>query len=594
MRSNLTALMVVRAAGILAIGSGFGGAAMADGIRCIALTGTQAAALPAGARFGTLDQATIGLGGSILFRGTLLPGAGGVTSANDTGLWLMPAGGPGTLIAREGSVVDGVPFGAVYSEFGQPALDPLTGSAAFWTRLAQGNGIGPETDRAIFTYSGGAGHLYMQTGPVPYGVAEGPVADLDDYRDHPALFFAGQPCLRATLDTGAGGVPADQATGIWGPDLNNDVVAAAQQGTAAHDMPAGVLYDGNFTSPVMSRRGDIAYRGNLRRGFGGVNASNDLALWIWIPAEEVHYTLARTGDPLGHGDVAEAVLETIGAPVITAEPRVGFHGTMRIGVAGITAADDEGLFTRCPCGSVFLYAREGQQAAGMATDTVYSTFSDPVFSQDGRMMFAATLRGSQIDSGNDTSIWWSDTSVNYVMVAHEGRAAPGGNGATFANINYTAPDFWLGTTQSNQLVFSAALSTGVHGVWAFTPSRGVRCIVKEGDSVEVAPGDTRQIVSISPWTEGLLHDGRRSPVSSDGHFTFRATVTGGETGLFVADLPEPIIGCSSDWNNDSFINSQDFFDFISDFFSGTADINTSGFTDSQDLFDFLTAFFSGC
>jgi len=67
---------------------------------------------------------------------------------------------------------------------------------------------------------------------------------------------------------------------------------------------------------------------------------------------------------------------------------------------------------------------------------------------------------------------------------------------------------------------------------------------------------------------------------------------------FAASTPSnPCNVCPCDWNHDTFLNSQDFFDFLVALFNNNADFNNDGITNSQDFFDFLTCFFSappGC
>lgn len=130
--------------------------------------------------------------------------------------------------------------------------------------------------------------------------------------------------------------------------------------------------------------------------------------------------------------------------------------------------------------------------------------------------------------------------------------------------------------------------------------------------LEIIPGDTvtwqwtgfhnvvSGVPSDGPNGDGLFRSG--NPVSP-GEFSFTFEKPGvypyfcqlhGMHGMVssVTVLGGP--ACPPDWNNDGFVNSQDLFDFLADFFELAADFNGDKVTNSQDIFDFLVAFFAGC
>jgi len=107
-----------------------------------------------------------------------------------------------------------------------------------------------------------------------------------------------------------------------------------------------------------------------------------------------------------------------------------------------------------------------------------------------------------------------------------------------------------------------------------------------------------------PWR---TIDGGGYTFSSGGQFTLGGTIgqpdaaamTGGQYSLiggFWAGADAGGFACGCDWNHDNALNSQDFFDYVTDFFGApaSADFNADGVTNSQDFFDFLTCFFGGC
>jgi len=84
-------------------------------------------------------------------------------------------------------------------------------------------------------------------------------------------------------------------------------------------------------------------------------------------------------------------------------------------------------------------------------------------------------------------------------------------------------------------------------------------------------------------------------ISADGTaITGTGGVGSGSSAWIVTGLPPTTALCSCDWDYSRELTSQDFFDFLSDYFDGRADFNESGQTDDADVFDFMTCFMGGC
>jgi hypothetical protein len=164
-------------------------------------------------------QAALNSAGRTAFLGRMIGGLGGVTTDSDTGVW-ADAGGALTLIAREGSQAPGVPAGAVFSEL---AWDPILndqGRLVFPAMLREGaGGVTASNNAGIWSQRIGTLGVVAREGSQAPGAPVGAM-----FSSFPALSYgdgllafnnAGHTAFNAGLVVGAGGVMANNDTGIW-------------------------------------------------------------------------------------------------------------------------------------------------------------------------------------------------------------------------------------------------------------------------------------------------------------------------------------------------------------------------------------------
>ncbi|MBC7772330.1 MAG: hypothetical protein H7210_07545, partial [Pyrinomonadaceae bacterium] len=116
----------------------------------------------------------------------------------------------------------------------------------------------------------------------------------------------------------------------------------------------------------------------------------------------------------------------------------------------------------------------------------------------------------------------------------------------------------------------------------------------------IALGGVVNIVGVNGFDGDCINSPFINAASVTGQFTTQTLPTAHEGAqaflVYIAGEVRFAISPPSDYNRDGFLNSQDIFDYLSQFFiqSEEADFNGDGFVNSQDFFDFIGDFFMGC
>jgi hypothetical protein len=185
--------------------------------------------------------------------------------------------------------------------------------------------------------------------------------------------------------------------------------------------------------------------------------------------------------------------------------------------------------------------------SGMTPDDYYpnsSTF-DAAASPDASVQISSMNARPEFGGASITDafrFWFANPSLNYGYVVS--AIAPGALGT----------EFWANEDEDGKNGLSLSITFAIH------PQAFSDC-------------NNNGIADDCDYLSGALHDANHNGIP---------------------DECEPPPPCLADWNHDGTLGSQDFFDFLTDFFAGAADFNGDGITNSQDFFDYLSAFFAGC
>jgi hypothetical protein len=471
--------------------------------------------------------------GRTAFRALLLNGAGGVTSANDRGLWSEGSGSL-SLVAREGSVAPGT-VGGVYSFLDRININGA-GKVAYSSPLLQGTG---DTifGNHVGIWSEGSGSLSL----VARGLSSAP--DTGDgvfgFISSPLINGTGQIAFSGNLMQGTGGVTGADDLGIWS-EGSGSLSLVVREGSAAPGTAGGVVFSDSLGPSLLNDAGQIAFVGGLAGT--DVTAANDVG--IWSEGSGSLSLIAREGST-APGTAGGRYSVLVGDLAFNDAGQTAFNGALLVGSGDVTSANDHGIWSE-GSGSLSLIARRGSIAPG-TSGGVFFGLDTPALNGAGQTTFRGLLLNGTggVTPENDSGIWFED-SGSVSLIAREGSAAPDTAGV-FNKFNGG-----LIFNDAGQIAFNGILRLEVgvvtlandRGIWATDPNGVLRLVVREGDLFDVNDDslidDIRTIESIEfliDQTGG--QDGRSTAFNDVGQLAFSLNFTDGSEGVFVATIPEP-------------------------------------------------------
>jgi hypothetical protein len=465
----------------------------------VAMSGQQAPDMPAGRRF------------SNLFGIARMNDSGCVAFLNGSGVWAGPPGGI-RLLAGPGLAAPGTEAGTTFSNVMEHPYVNSAGGVAFGAGLS-GPSVTTANNIGVFLSNSSGMDLVCRKGMQVPGATSGAVFSgfNGDVRSTP-----GQAVFMATL--WGDGVNASNNTGIWAGS-GAGMTAVARTGSQAPGTTAGTTFSG-LTMPQVTAGGQIL----LNATMVGAEVNSTNARGLWTGSAGNLNLIVRDGDqaPGLAGGVKLLDVAKYGCSNLSRRGELAFSSYLQ--GPGIVN-NNEGLWSGMP-GSYRLVAQKGDLAPGAVESWQYfDHFKGVSLNSSGEMAFSA-----QMHTGEGI---WTDRGDGLEVLACSNMAAPGAPGLYFKGMNQPM------INERGQVIFAGEVGTygggtvqNRNGVWATDLSGVLRLLVRVGDAVQVAPGDTRIVSSI---TLGSITDG----ISADPQVAMQLNFNDNSAGIFIATIPEP-------------------------------------------------------
>jgi hypothetical protein len=530
--------------------------ARAAGLRTVALTGRQAPGAPGGVIYESFGAelahnsfahgVALNDAGQTAFRANL--SGGSVDSTNNQGVWSEGSGSL-ALVARTGSQAPGTPSGVNFST--DPALELFSpvlndaGQIAFY---------GATTDGGLGLWSEGSGSLapVARSGQPAPGTPAGVTfnfSNLYEILEPTILNDAGHTTFRSYL-SGAGVTSANEF-GLWSEGAGG-LELRARLGSQAPDLTAGVNY-GYMSRAGLNDAGQMIFASLLSGS--GVNSGNDRSVLSDVSGSLA--VVAREGSQapgLPSGVTFNSHLTT-GA--INNAGQIAFVA----GLSNQTSMYKQDSIWLYDSGSMTPLLVRGEHPPGTSAGVTYELFGFwPSLNEAGQVLTGVVLAGIGVDASNQLAVYLSDAAGNEKLILRSGDQAPGAPpGVVFYAAFESFAEGMLNDRAQvaigHNLAGAGVDDTNDFGIWATDSAGALQLIAREGDQLEVAPGDFRTISGLNRTDHNANSNGWPSAFNNFGQLAFWASFADGSQGVFVSNAVAHIPG---DFNADGTVDAADY------------------------------------